>query len=65
MESIRPGPFFSFLHCISPKIRGKPPKWMVYNGSKPLEQMDDLGVKTTIFGSTPKYFCWGFYHVTH
>ncbi len=25
------------------KNRGKtPPKWMVYNGSKPYEQMDDL-----------------------
>ena len=24
------------------KNRGKPPKWMVYNG-KPYEQMDDLG----------------------
>ena len=27
------------------------PKWMVYNG-KPYEQMDDLGGKPTIFGST-------------
>ena len=38
------------LKCLSrkeiwvfPKIVGKPPKWMVYNGSKPYEQMDDLG----------------------
>ena len=38
-----------------PKIGGKPPKWMVYNGSNPIK-MDDLGVKhTTIFGSTPIY----------
>ena len=32
---------------VEPKIGGKlPPKWMVYNennGSKPYEQMDDLG----------------------
>ena len=26
---------------------------MVYNGSKPYEQMDDLGVKPPIFGLTP------------
>ena len=39
---------------VNPKIGGKPPKWMVYNVSKPYEQMDDLGVKNTpIFGSTP------------
>ena len=29
------------------------PKWMVYNGSKPYEQMDDLGGFPIIFGSTP------------
>ncbi len=27
---------------VFPKIGGKTPKWMVYNG-KPYEQMDDLG----------------------
>ena len=27
---------------VFPKIGGTP-KWMVYNGSKPYEQMDDLG----------------------
>ena len=32
-----------------PKIVGKPPKWMVYNG-KPYEQMDDLGVFPIFFG---------------
>ena len=38
---------------VFPKIGGKPPKWMVYNG-KPYEQMDDLGVLgTPIFGLTP------------
>ena len=36
---------------VFPKIGLKPPKWMVYNGSKPYEQMDDLGGFTTpIFG---------------
>ena len=34
------------------KNRGTP-KWMVYNGSKPYEQMDDLGVP--LFLETPKY----------
>ena len=33
------------------KNRGTP-KWMVYNGSNPIE-MDDLGYCTPIFGSTP------------
>ena len=31
---------------VEPKIGGKNPKWMVFsenNGSKPYEQMDDLG----------------------
>ena len=38
---------------VFPKIGGKPPKWMVYNG-KPYEQMDDLGVLgTPILGLTP------------
>ena len=36
---------------VEPKIGGKPPKWMVYNG-KPYEQMDDLGGNTPIFGNT-------------
>ena len=42
---------------VNPKIGDFTPKWMVYNGSKPYEQMDDLGgVKSTpIFGSTPIY----------
>ena len=32
------------------------PKWMVkIMGSKPYVQMDDLRVKSPIFGSTPKY----------
>ena len=35
---------------VEPKIGGKPPKWMVYNG-KPYEQMDDLGVP--LFLETP------------
>ena len=34
-----------------PKIGGKPPKWMVYNGSKPYFLMDDLGVP--LFLETP------------
>ena len=41
---------------VEPKIgENFPPKWMVvYNGSKPYEEMDDLGGKTTpIFGLTP------------
>ena len=44
---------------VFPKNMGFfPPKWMVYNG-KPYEQMDDLGVKTHIFGSTPISKLWG------
>ncbi len=31
------------------------PKWMVYNGSKPYKQMDDLGGNTTIFENTHIY----------
>ena len=42
-----------FVIWMFPKIGGKTPKWMVYNNGKPYEQMDDLGVKTPIFGSTP------------
>ena len=37
---------------VFPKIGGKPPKWMVYNG-KPYEQMDDLGGKNPLFLETP------------
>ncbi len=37
---------------VFPKIGGKPPKWMDYNGSNPIK-MDDLGVplflETSIF----------------
>ena len=29
---------------VFPKIGGKPPKWMIYNGSKPYFLMDDLGI---------------------
>ena len=29
---------------VSKNRGGFPPKWMVYNGSKPYEQIDDLGV---------------------
>ena len=39
---------------VEPKIGGKPPKWMVYNG-KPYEQMDDLG-GPPLFLETPLYF---------
>ena len=43
-----------------PKKGGKPPKWMVYNGSKPYEQMDDLGVplflETSIYPQTTHVF---------
>ena len=35
-----------------PKIGGKTPKWMVYNG-KPYVLMDDLGVP--LFLGTPNY----------
>ena len=42
---------------VEPKIGGwntHTPKWMVYNnGSKPYEQMDDLGVP--LFLETPKW----------
>ena len=38
------------------KNRSGPPKWMVYNGSKPYFLMDDLGVKTHIFGNTQMFF---------
>ena len=34
---------------VEPKIGGKNPKWMVYNG-KPYEQMDDLGVPLFLEG---------------
>ena len=38
------------IFCVFPKIGGKPPKWMVYNG-KPYVQMDDLGIP--LFLDTP------------
>ena len=34
---------------VFPKIVGKPPKWMVYKGSKPYFLMDDLGGFTPYF----------------
>ena len=39
---------------VNPKIGGKPPKWMVYNGKpeNPIK-MDDLGVP--LFLETPIY----------
>ena len=42
------------LYMDVSKNRGKkPPKWMViYNGSKPYEQMDDLGGFPIVFGNT-------------
>ena len=40
--------------CFQPKIGGKTPKWMVYFMEIPIK-MDDLGVYTPIFGSTPKW----------
>ena len=38
---------------VEPKIGGKPPKWMVKKMENPIK-MDDLGLNTPIFGSTPK-----------
>ena len=38
---------------VFPKIGGKPPKWMVYNG-KPYFLMDDLGIP--LFLETPNIF---------
>ena len=45
---------------VFPKIGGKPPKWMVKIMENPIK-MDDLGVKTPIFGNTHveiPYFLW-------
>ena len=52
---------FFLQECIwvFPKIGGKPPKWMVYNG-KPYEQMDDLGVP--LFLETPRSI-WAIYEI--
>ena len=43
-----------FVWGVEPKIGGKPPEWMVYNG-KPYEQMNDLGVP--LFLETPFGYC--------
>ena len=48
--SWNPHDFTRFSTWVFPKIGGKPPKWMVYNG-KPYFLMDDLGGKPTIFGN--------------
>jgi len=37
---------------VSPKIGGKPPKWMVKIMENPYFLMDDLGGTPTIFGNT-------------
>ena len=45
----------TYSKWVFPKIGGKPPKWMVYNGSKPYFLMDDLGGNTPIFGNIQVY----------
>ena len=39
---------------VEPKIEVSQNGWFINNGSKPYEEMDDLGGKSHIFGSTPK-----------
>ena len=46
--------FQSYQMGVEPKIRGKPPKWMV-NIMEKLIKMDDLGGKPTIFGNIHIY----------
>ena len=42
----------------TPKVGGKPPKWMVYK-ENPIK-MDGLGGKPTIFGNPQMTFCSSF-----
>ena len=46
---------FVVIYLGVPKIGGKLPKWMVYNG-KPYLKRDDLGGFSHIFEKTPIYF---------
>ena len=51
--------FVGITIWVFPKIGGKPPKWMIYNGSKPYFLMDDLGVFPYI-SETPIWFVFFF-----